>query len=446
MPFIRSISGLRATLPESFTEDIAINYAKAFASILPAGDIVLGRDGRPSGEWIEKLVADALVLCGRNVRKLGICPTPTVQLFAEKTNAAGGIAVTASHNPEEWNGLKFINGQGVFLDASENAELWSVVDNSEFIVSNTIGTIERVENVNEFHFNSVSELINLIQSKNGKLKAVVDAVNASGSKIVPELLEKLGIETIELYCDSSGKFPHTPEPLAQNLTDLANAVKLHKADIGIAVDPDADRLVLIDENGEPIGEEKTITLAAWSVLKDTIEERRIVTVNHSTSMMVDSISDRFGGKIFRSPVGEINVVKEMKRNGSVIGGEGSGGVIYPASHYGRDSIVGIVLILKLMIEEGKTLSELSSAIKKFYMLKHKEELKCDLDALIPKIKKHFSTARIIEEDGIKIIWKEHWVQLRKSNTEPIIRIISEAGSIKKAEELLNEISKLIMND
>lgn len=456
MPVIRSISGLRATLGDGLTPELISNYSSSFANYLPAGKIIIGRDGRPSGKWIENIVLGTLMACGREVTSLGVVPTPTVQLFVEKSEAVGGIIITASHNPSQWNGLKFLNSDGVFLDESENKNLWKIYDSKDFSFNKDFqfSDIEINNTAINSHINSIlnlsvfrnSDVLNKLKER--KLKIVVDAVNSSGSVAITSLLATLGCEVIPLYCDGTGIFPHIPEPLPENLIDLANSVIENKADLGIAVDPDADRLVLIDESGKPIGEEKTITLATQCVLEnldyfDLKYNKPKVVVNLSTTRMVDYITEKLGGSVIRSAVGEINVVKKMKEVGAIIGGEGSGGVIFPESHYGRDSLVGTALILSLLALKNQSLSNLSDQLPKYKMLKFKKEFQGSLEQIIEKIINEFPDAEIIREDGIKINLNDGWVQLRASNTEPIVRVISEAIDEDIAKNLANQVLSLI---
>lgn len=456
MPVIRSISGLRATLGDGLTPELISNYSSSFANYLPAGKIIIGRDGRPSGKWIENIVLGTLMACGREVTSLGVVPTPTVQLFVEKSEAVGGIIITASHNPSQWNGLKFLNSDGVFLDESENKNLWKIYDSKDFSFNKDFqfSDIEINNTAINSHINSIlnlsvfrnSDVLNKLKER--KLKIVVDAVNSSGSVAITSLLATLGCEVIPLYCDGTGIFPHIPEPLPENLIDLANSVIENKADLGIAVDPDADRLVLIDESGKPIGEEKTITLATQCVLEnldyfDLKYNKPKVVVNLSTTRMVDYITEKLGGSVIRSAVGEINVVKKMKEVGAIIGGEGSGGVIFPESHYGRDSLVGTALILSLLALNNQSLSNLSDQLPKYKMLKFKKEFQGRLEQIIEKIINEFPDAEIIREDGIKINLNDGWVQLRASNTEPIVRVISEAIDEDIAKNLANQVLSLI---
>jgi phosphomannomutase len=452
MAFIRSISGLRAT-EDSLTPDIITKYMLSFENILPEGNFVLGRDGRPSGKFIEEIILKALSRSGRKIYQLGIVPTPTVQLFVELLGASGGIAITASHNPSEWNGLKFINCQGLFLDSQENNLLWEIVDNEKFI-EKTRGKVD-IKVINfafDGHIDIVLYLPIFTKSKHPlsifdkHYKVVVDAVNASGSVAIPRLLDKLGCNVIPLFCDGSGNFPHFPEPLPINLIELAQAVKKHKADLGIAVDPDSDRLVLIDENGEAIGEEKTIVLAIESVLQSFHlfdYKEPVVVVNQSTTRLVEDICAKYSAKVLRSPVGEINVVKKMISSSAVIGGEGSGGVILPDCHYGRDSLVGTALVLNLMATNDKSLSEIVSTYPKYEMIKTKFPFSGNLKDYEASIRAAFQNEEFNDEDGLKIIREKSWVQVRQSNTEPIIRIIAEAPTNHEADELIMRIEKVI---
>ncbi len=448
MPFIRSISGLRATLDNSLTPVIVTLYAGAFEQYLPPGEIIVGRDGRPSGKWIEELIARTLSIRGRTVHLLGIVPTPTVQLLVEHTpNAVGGISITASHNPSEWNGMKFMGSDGVFLDAAENQAFWKFADGVQSQEKSTQKgeIIHRVDAI-EQHIKRLldisvfsDETLDAIRKR--KYKVVVDAVNASGSVAVPQLLENLGCKVVRLYCDSSGEFPHTPEPLPQNLTALAEAVKVHKADLGIAVDPDADRLVLVNEKGENISEEKTIVLAAQAVLEsiDILPEySRTIAINLSTSRMIEDLASEYGVTVNRTPVGEVNVVRNLQKSNGIFGGEGSGGVILPACHYGRDSLVGIALLLKLMASGSRKLSELEGALPRYEMLKTKINFSGDFEEFSAKLQSSFTEAALTAGDGVRFDIGKSWVHIRSSNTEPIVRIIAEAATVLEAQALIDK--------
>jgi phosphomannomutase len=448
MPIVSSISGLRATLGDSLNPELIMNYCSALGTIYSGETIVVGRDGRQSGIWIEKIVAGSLSACGCKVVLLGIVPTPTVQVAIDKFDAAAGIAITASHNPSEWNGLKFINQNGIFFNQVENQELWDTIKKNKFYYTNETKFKEIIHDntLDEYHIFRVLNVDciqnNIDKIKERKFRVVVDAVNASGSKIVPDLLKYLDCEVVKLYCNSSGIFPHTPEPLPQNLTQLAESVKQQKADLGIAVDPDADRLVLIDNLGRNIGEEKTITLAVESVLMNSPNNN--IVVNYSTTALVDYVADKYQSKVYRAPVGEINVVNKMIEVNAIIGGEGSGGVILPECHNGRDSLVGIALVLSLLAETGKSLSEIADSYPDYKMIKTKHVFSGDINPTIEILKEQFKGAEIVVEDGIRIDFEGAWVQLRASNTEPIIRIIGESESNERTLELIEQVTKLII--
>ncbi len=461
MPFIRSISGLRATLTDSsLNENLVSDYAKAFAKYLPLGEVVLGRDGRPSGVWIEAALAEALAAQGRNVRILGVVPTPTVQLEVEKSSAAGGIAITASHNPTDWNGMKFINSRGVFLDAKENQDYWAMLEKESATKCSTDSPFQNDNNFHKAELGSIyfdSEAINkhikiigeipfiknnLDAIRSLKFKVVVDAVNASGSIAVPNLLRYFGCQVIELYCDESGEFPHEPEPLPRNLTKLADAVKSYGCDLGIAVDPDADRLVLADALGRCVNEEMTLVLAVDSLLSHSNSKNPIV-INLSSSKLSEVIAKKYDVQTFRSAVGEINVVKKMEAVEAQIGGEGSGGVILPECHSGRDSLVGIALVLLLLSTQKKPLHEIIANYPKFFMIKHKQPFLGDFSELKEKLRNNFTGAAIGETDGIRFDYDSFWLQARASNTEPIIRIIAEAPTQKEAQNLIDKAIKSI---
>jgi len=454
MPFIRSISGLRATLSDGLLPNVITNYVAAFETLLPKGEVVVGYDSRPSGNWVRQIVNGTLLACGRQVRYIGIAPTPTVQLTVEQSKAAGGISITASHNSEEWNGLKFINSEGVFFDLIENTRLWKAEKFGVFNFSNQI-TFPEIIDDNDAIRNHISSILNtplftadaLKKIRARKFKVVVDAVNASGSRAIPELLNELGCEVVELYCEGNGKFPHTPEPLNVNLSKLAEEVKKTNSDLGIAVDPDADRLALVDEKGEAIGEERTISFAVETVLSNINKFKvgtkfPVVVVNQSTTRAVDDICEKYGAIVERSAVGEINVVKAMKKSKAVIGGEGSGGVILPACHYGRDSLVGTALVLFYLALNDCSLNEANKKLPQYSMVKKKCVFSGDLNNFYTAIREQFPNGKAIKGDGIKILFPESWVQARASNTEPIVRVIAEDQSLKEANNLVKKVVKI----
>ena len=449
-----SISGIRGIVGESVTPDVVVRYASAFGEYcrrisLSTPSVVIGRDGRVTGKAIANLVASTLIAEGIHVRAIGICPTPTVQIAVEQTGASGGIAVTASHNPIEWNGLKFMAPTGMFLDAAENRDFWGLVGAAHTYARwDTLGRHIPDESWIQKHIEAVLTLpiIDRTAIARRKLKIVVDCVNASGGVIVPPLLREFGCTVIEMNCDVSGVFSHTPEPIPENLTELAARVKTERADLGIAVDPDTDRLVLITETGEPYGEEYTVASAIKFILgKQPSPRFAKVVVNLSTTRAVDDIVHGFAANLVRTPVGEINVAKRMKEIGAVIGGEGSGGVIYPAVHLGRDAIVGIGLILQMLTESGGTLSALKQSLPQYAIAKGKIALgKRSADDILAALTAELSRdGRITTDDGLKIDYAGSWVHLRKSNTEPIIRVIAEARTPHEAGAIVEEVRRSI---
>ena len=450
MAIIRSISGLRVT-QDALTRELISSYARAFSHYIPSGPIVIGRDGRPSGKWMEDVIIETLISEGRDVVSLGIAPTPTVQLETEHSSAKGGIAITASHNPSEWNGMKFLNESGVFLNAKENAEFWKELDSEDQSIIQSKGTLTVIEQPIQKHIASIHKaLLSLcidIPSSSKELIAVVDAVNASGSAFVPELLESLDCTCIPLYCDGTGVFPHLPEPLTENLGALMSAVQQHKADIGIAVDPDADRLVLIDEHGNAIGEEKTIALCVKSLITCAIvpHHAQSIALNMSTSSMSEYIAEEYGWSVYRTPVGEINVVESMKIHQCIIGGEGSGGVIVPATHFGRDSLVGLALIIALMKNTSKSLSELAASLPDLCMVKGKMSWSGSADKLFEEIERHFiqSLREKRIDDGIWLKLDAGWIHVRLSNTEPILRYIVECRSENETQTIVESLIAII---
>lgn len=469
MSLMISISGIRGVVGESLSPEIVVKYASAFgeyckrrasrADGAPRPVVFLGRDGRITGKSLADIISSTLLATGVDVRAIGICPTPTVALAVEQSGAAGGISVTASHNPMQWNGLKFFAPTGLFLDGDENRELWSIADgpSRSYVQWNSLGIFTPDESWIRRHVQAVLGLhdLDLALVRRRRFKIVLDCVNAAGGIIVPMLLKELGCEVIEMNCEVSGIFAHPPEPIPENLSDLSTRVKAEKADLGIAVDPDVDRLVLMSENGEPYGEEYTIATAVKSVLdkesrrpgalqKRNKEPARVV-VNLSTTRAVDDIASAYGAEVLRTPVGEINVAKRMKEIGALIGGEGSGGVILPAVHLGRDAIVGIGLILPLLAESGGTLSDLKARLPAYQIAKGKIELgKVSPDEILKKIESSQSNqGRINTEDGLKIDFPDHWVHLRKSNTEPIVRVIAEAKTMAQAREVVGRFIRLM---
>ncbi|MBI5476984.1 MAG: phosphoglucosamine mutase [Ignavibacteriales bacterium] len=459
MSLMVSISGIRGIIGDTLTPEVIVKYTAAYAEYCGRGKIAIGRDGRITGKVIGNIVSSTLLSMGCNVIALGVVPTPTVALAVEKLGASGGISITASHNPIEWNGLKFFSSTGLFLDEDENKRFWEIAnrENFKYVRWNKIGKHNPDEMFIDRHIDEVLKLlyIDTKKIKERRFKIVLDCINAAGGLIVPKMLKQLGCEIIEMNCDASGVFARTPEPIPENLTDVCERVKKEKADIGIVVDPDVDRLVFIDERGEPIGEEYTIT----SIIKFILEKQKALTtftrqrrasnspltvvVNLSTTRAVDDVAKSFGASVVRTPVGEINVAGRMKKIGAIVGGEGSGGVILPAVHYGRDAIVGIGLILQQLAEFGGTVSEFKKTLPQYFITKSKIEVSGkDPDQLLNNLKvKYQSVGKINFDDGLKIDFPDSWVHLRKSNTEPIIRIIAEAPTKEKSEQLVKQFQE-----
>ncbi len=444
-----SISGVRGIVGEGLTPFEIVRFTSAFAEFCGRGQIMIGRDTRVHSQFIAQIVSGTLLAMGCDAVDVGVCPTPTLQLAVEHSNSNGGIMITASHNPAEWNGLKFISEEGIFLTPEQHKKFVELAQKNSFKYSkwNSIGRYEQDRSFIDKHIEMVLSLdfINVDKIRGKKFKVALDCINGAGSEIVPKLLESLGCEVIKLNCEGNGVFTHEPEPLPENLAQLCDFVKEVKADLGIAVDPDADRLVLVTEKGEPFGEEYTIVQAVKLVLekKKNLEEKNIV-VNLSTTRAVDEIARVYGAKVYRSPVGEINVVRKMKEVGAIIGGEGSGGVILPEVHYGRDSLAGIVLILQNLADFDGKISVFKKTLPEFEIFKTKVDISnVNPDEVIEKVKLIFRDARINTEDGVRIDIDEGWIHIRKSNTEPILRIIAEAKTKAKAQELaLDLITKL----
>jgi len=453
MQLIESISGVRGIVGDSLTPEVAVNYAAAFAQFCRGGKIVLGRDGRTTGKLIGNLISSTLLAAGCDVIATGVAPTPTIAIAVEETGAAGGISITASHNPVQWNGLKFIAKSGMFLDAVENERLREIARAGKFTYRSwdALGRHTADSSFLEKHIGMVLSLpyIGTERIRKRAFKIVADCINAAGGMIVPMMLRHLGCEVVEMNCDVSGIFSRTPEPVPENLTELCLRVVKEKADLGIAVDPDVDRLVLITEKGEPFGEEYTIATAVKFVLeraaKKAGDKEQSVVVNLSTTRAVDDIAKKSQARVFRTPVGEINVAKKMQETGAIIGGEGSGGVILPEVHYGRDAIVGIGLILEQMAGFEGTISEFKKSLPQYYITKSKLDVTGkDTERVFSAVIKNLPSGALInKDDGLKIDFRDSWVHLRKSNTEPIIRIIAEAPTEDEAKSLVQKFKSQI---
>ena len=450
MTLIKSISGIRGTIGGSPYENLTpldtVIYVSAFASWLKSSflniqpRVVVGRDARISGPMIQSLVNQTFVACGIDVFDLGLSTTPTVEISVIELKAQAGIIITASHNPKDWNALKFIDHNGEILSSKSVIDILKIAEDKDFnyVGINYLGKILPVEAMMERHIEKILGL-SLVQSKAIQKKGfrvVLDAVNSTGGIVVPQLLDALGVEVVPLYCDPNGLFPHNPEPLKEHLSVLCQKVVEVKADFGIVVDPDVDRLAFVDETGEMFGEEYTLVSCADYVL--THSPGNTVSNLSSTKALADVTTSK-GGMYFTSAVGELNVVEKMKAENAVIGGEGNGGIIYPELHYGRDALVGIALFLSLLVEKEIKVSALKASYPKYAMSKAKLALSNDMDVddLFKQIKNEYKDKNPITIDGVKIEFETAWVHLRKSNTEPIIRVYSEAHNEEAAQSLAN---------
>lgn len=456
MALIKSISGIRGTIGgqsgNGLTPLDVVKFTAAFGQWLRQRNpnqptVVIGRDGRLSGEMVSKLVAATLQGLGLNVVDLGLSTTPTVELAVPGENAAGGIILTASHNPIQWNALKLLNEAGEFISAQDGEEVLAIAESEsfEFAEVRKLGQYRVDSTWLQKHIDQILALPlvdkEAITKRNFRL--VVDAVNSTGGLAVPMLLEALGVETItKLHCEPTGNFAHNPEPLPENLRDIIKEMNKGQADLGIVVDPDVDRLALICEDGSPFGEEYTLVAVADYVLKNTSSDESKNTVsNMSSTVALRDVTQKYGGQYTASAVGEVNVVEMMKANDAVIGGEGNGGIIYPASHYGRDALVGIALFLTHLAKSGKSASMLRRTYPNYYISKNKIELTPDInvDAVLDRIQAKYARNPINTADGVKIEFDKEWVHLRKSNTEPIIRIYSESDTLATADYLAGKI-------
>lgn len=455
MTLIKSISGIRGTIGGKPGEGLSpldvVKFSSAYATFIQqkAGKqnakIVVGRDARISGEMVSALVVSSLTAMGCNVVNIGMASTPTTEIAVPAEQADGGIILTASHNPKQWNALKLLNGKGEFLNGDEGAEILKIAAEENF----TYAEVEKLGHVvhkdyTQFHISEVLklDLVDVEKIKTANFKVAVDAVNSVGGIIVPALLHALGVsEIVEINCEPSGYFAHTPEPISENLVDVASRVKAENVDVCFVVDPDVDRLVILNEDGTMFNEEYTLVAVSDYVLSKTPGN---TVSNLSSTRALRDITEKYGQTYQAAAVGEVNVVEKMKASRAVIGGEGNGGVIYPASHYGRDSMVGIALFLTLLAEKKMKCSKLRASYPNYFMSKNKIELtpEIDVDLILSKMKEKYSHEQVNDIDGVKIDFADKWVHLRKSNTEPIIRIYSEAQSPEKASEIATQI----MND
>ena len=448
MTLIKSISGIRGTIGgkvgDNLTPVDAVKFASAYGTWLKDYSkkekltVVVGRDARISGPMIHNLVVNTLVGLGIDVIDLGLSTTPTVEVAVPLEKADGGIILTASHNPKQWNALKLLNEKGEFLDGDDGMRILEIADTEAFDFSEVddLGEITINDAYMDIHIDEVLNLslVDIDAIKAAEFKVVVDGVNSSGGIIIPRLLKLMGVEVIELYCEPNGDFPHNPEPLKEHLTDISELVVREKADLGIVVDPDVDRLAFVCEDGEMFGEEYTLVACADYVLSKTPGN---AVSNMSSSRALRDVTTVHNGIYEASAVGEVNVVKLMKKNNAIIGGEGNGGIIYPELHYGRDSLVGVALFLTHLANKKMKISELRASYPEYFMSKNKIELtpQIDVDAILIAMADKYKDEEINTIDGVKIDFAENWVHLRKSNTEPIIRIYTEAATQENADAL-----------
>lgn len=448
MTLIKSISGIRGTIGgkvgDNLTPVDAVKFASAYGTWLKNYSsknqlsVVIGRDARISGPMIHNLVVNTLVGLGINVIDLGLSTTPTVEVAVPLEKADGGIILTASHNPKQWNALKLLNEKGEFLNGAEGEKILEIAEAEAFDFSDvdSLGIITENDAYMDIHIDEVLNLplVDVAAVKAAQFKVVVDGVNSSGGIIIPKLLELMGVEVVKLYCEPNGHFPHNPEPLKEHLTDISELVVKEKAHLGIVVDPDVDRLAFISEDGEMFGEEYTLVACADYVLSKTPGN---TVSNMSSSRALRDVTNAHKGSYEASAVGEVNVVELMKKNKAVIGGEGNGGIIYPELHYGRDSLVGVALFLTHLASKKMAVSALRASYPEYYMSKNKIELtpQIDVDAILLAMTDKYKNEDITTIDGVKIDFATEWVHLRKSNTEPIIRIYTEAPSQNEADVL-----------
>jgi phosphomannomutase len=438
---MRSVSGIRGIVGPAFSPSLIVNYVNAFIQLTGAKKVVVGRDTRPTGLMIENLVASACSASGAEAIMLGVASTPTVEMEVIESKAGGGIIITASHNPIEWNALKFLTHEGIFLDEPQVKQLFELVDNSRFDWKDwsQVKPVGRREGADERHIDAVLKLPfikpELIRAK--RFRVAYDAVNGAGSLIVPKLLKALGCDMELINVEPNGIFPHGAEPTPENLAQLGELVRKKGCHVGFATDPDADRCAIVADGGKAIGEEYTLAFATMLVLEHTPGP---VAVNLSTSRMVEDIAARHKVPVLRTKVGEINVTVGMRKNGSVIGGEGNGGVISPDLHYGRDGILAVAMTLQLMAEKVKAVSALAASIPAYHIEKQKYSVAGkDLQAIIAKLSARFPDARVDKQDGIRFEWEKSWVHLRASNTEPVVRVIAEAPDREQAIRLCEAI-------
>lgn len=434
-----SISGVRGVVGESLSPSLLTRFAQAFGTYVGAGTIVIGRDPRTTGEMVKQAVIAGLLSSGCHVIDIGMCPVPTVQLLVRRKRALGGIAITASHNPAEWNALKFIGGDGLFLNADKAREMLDIYHQGEYtkVAGSDMREVEVLSGATDVHVQTILDALGPLPKTDSKRRVVIDACNGAGSLVGPKLLEALGAEVISINVNPDGSFPRPAEPLPENLGALCDAVKTHRADVGFAQDMDADRLAVVSEQGIPIGEDYTLVLAALRVLS---HERGPVVANLSTTSALQEVAARFDSPLFLTRIGEVNVTEEMQKQNAVIGGEGNGGVIYPRINFARDSLVGMALVLHLLADTGHRISEIVNSLPQFRMIK--EKLVCPshkISVVLRMLRNEYTSHALDLRDGVKVILPDGWFLVRGSNTEPIIRVTAEAANEDAARNIIGSV-------
>lgn len=450
MTLIKSISGIRGTIGgktgNNLTPNDIVRFTSSYCQWLKNQQniehckVVVGRDARISGEMVENLVVGTLIACGCDVVNIGLATTPTTEIAVTSEQAHGGIIITASHNPRQWNALKLLNNKGEFLSKADGEKVLEIADNTdiEFVSVDNIGKIIQ-KDYTDYHIEKVLslKLVDIPSISEANFSIAIDCINSVGGIIIPKLLEKLGVNNVKsINCEPTGHFAHNPEPLKENLTEISDFIKKNKIDVGFVVDPDVDRLAIVCENGEMFGEEYTLVSVADYVLAHTAGN---TVSNLSSTRALSDVTAKYGGNYEASAVGEVNVVEKMKETSAIIGGEGNGGVIYPTSHYGRDALVGIALFLSNLAKKNLKVSALKGTYPQYFISKNKIELtpEINVDNILSKIKENYRQFKINDIDGVKIDFPQGWVHLRKSNTEPVIRIYSEASTLEQADNFAN---------
>jgi phosphomannomutase len=440
-----SISGVRGVVGDSLTPSLLVRFAQAFGTYAGPGTVCIGRDTRTSGEMVRQAVVAGLLSSGCRVVDLDVCPVPTVQLLVRERRARGGIAITASHNPAEWNALKFINSAGLFLTNAQARQLLDIYHQGEYrkVAGAEMRGVEQSAGALDLHVRAILDVLGPLPRPSGRrLRVAVDSCNGAGSVVAPRLLEALGVEVVAINVTPDGTFPRGAEPTEENLGALCDAVREHGCDVGFAQDMDADRLAVVSERGAAVGEEYTLVLAARYVLG---RERGPVVANLSTTGALDAVARQFGCPVYRSKIGEANVAEEMVRRGAVVGGEGNGGVMYPRVNFARDSLVGMALVLHLLAETGQTVSELLAELPRSFMVKQRVACRSDrIRAALAAVREAYAPRPMDLRDGVKVTTPDGWFLVRGSNTEPIIRVVAEAETEARARALVEEVTGRVL--